>query len=263
VNQRNLGSFGNDEIENNKIIKSFKKDFLSIKSKGFVPSNRIHNTGIGKTFEDLIGIHENNNLLVDYEGLLEIKSTRELSGSMVTLFTKSPTYPNGANTYLREKYGQPDPKSNNMKILHTTISASKFNTYKGKYGFRLFVSKKDEKIFIIIKDLENNQIIDTSVYYTFEDLKQIVGTKCKYIAFINAETKVNNGKESFYFKNATLLSCLTFDKFIDYVNRGIIVYDIRIGVYKSGHSYGKTHDHGSGFRIQKRDINKAFKIEQL
>jgi hypothetical protein len=88
---------GNFQVEGNKVIESFKKDFLAIKSKGFVPSNRTHDTGIGKTFEDLIGVQENNNLLVDYKGVLELKSTRTSSISMVTLFTKAPTYPEGVN----------------------------------------------------------------------------------------------------------------------------------------------------------------------
>jgi len=49
-----------------KVLQGFKKDFLVIKSKGFIESRRIHNTGIGKTFEDAIGIVENNSSLADY-----------------------------------------------------------------------------------------------------------------------------------------------------------------------------------------------------
>ena len=83
-----------------KVLASFKKDFLAIKQKGFVKSMRLHNTGIGKTFEELMEIHENNNQLADYQGILELKSNRALSESMVTIFTKAPTHPKGANEYL-------------------------------------------------------------------------------------------------------------------------------------------------------------------
>ena len=48
------------------------------KSKGFIESHRTHNTGIGKTFEDVIGIVENNSSLADYHKILEIKSKRDL-----------------------------------------------------------------------------------------------------------------------------------------------------------------------------------------
>ena len=45
---------------NAKVLQGFKKDFSAVKSKGFIESHRTHNTGIGKTFEDAIGIVENN-----------------------------------------------------------------------------------------------------------------------------------------------------------------------------------------------------------
>ena len=38
------------------IISKFKE----VKSLEYVPSNRANNTGIGKTFEDYIGVVENN-----------------------------------------------------------------------------------------------------------------------------------------------------------------------------------------------------------
>lgn len=246
-----------------KTIEGFKKDFLAIKSKGFVPSNRIHDTGIGKTFEDLIGIHENNNFLADYKDVLELKSSRELSESMVTLFTKSPSFPDAVNSLLREKYGQPDSKLGNMKILHTTISGAKFNTFINKFGFKLEVDEQQKKIFIIIKNLLNGKTEDTNIYYSFGDIKEIIDKKCKYIAYITAENKKENGKEHFKFTKAVLLLGLTFEKFIDFVKKGLIVYDIRLGVYRSGKNKGKTHDHGSGFRILKNNLNQVFEIKEI
>lgn len=242
------------------VLEGFKRDFYVIKAKGFIESHRTHNTGIGKTFEDAMGIIENNSSLADYQGILEIKSKRDLSKSMLTLFTKSPSSPEGANSYLRETYGH---LKNNKKILHTTISATNFNTFFSKLGFKLEVDEKAEKIFILVKDLTANEIIDDSIYYTFEDLKQIIETKCEHIAFINADTKVENGKEYFFFKEATLLKDLTFKRFIQFVKEGLIVYDIRIGVYGMGANKGKTHDHGSGFRVLKNNISRVFKVEEI
>src|SRR3989338_133028 len=119
------------------VISGFKRDFLVVKEKGWIPSNRFHDTGIGKTFEDLIGIVENNNSLADYQGILELKSSRELSENMVTLFTKSPFFPKRANAILRERYGKPDEEVEGMKTLRTTASALKFNSFVDKSGFKL------------------------------------------------------------------------------------------------------------------------------
>jgi len=246
-----------------KVITSFKKDFLAIKEKGFVESHRTHNTGIGKTFEDLIGITENNNALADYEDVLELKSSRELSNSMVTLFTKSPTHPKGINSIMRERFGEPDQKADGLKTLHTTFSALKFNTFFGKFGFKLKVDEEKRRIYILIKDLGIDQIEDIEIYYDFDIIKDIIEKKLDYIAYIKAETKTEEEKEFFNFRKAILLSGLTFDKFIHFIKEGLILYDIRIGVYRSGKLKGKTHDHGSGFRVLKNNINKIFDVEEI
>ncbi len=246
-----------------KVTKSFKKDFQIIKEKGWIESHRQHDTGIGKTFEDLIGVIENNNLLADYKDVLEIKSTRELGKGMITLFTKSPSHPPKVNSHLRKNYGAPDTNANNLKTLHTTFSALKFNTFANKFGFKLEVDDKSEKIFLLVKNLQSDKVIDKEIYYTFSDLKKIIENKCKHIAYINAETKEESGKELFHFKKAVLLIGLTFEKFIKLVKEGVILYDIRIGVYRSGKNKGKTHDHGSGFRFQKHNLNKVFDVEEV
>ncbi len=247
----------------NKVIEGFKKDFLKIKESGFVESHRSHNTGIGKTFEDLMNIVENNNFLADYMGVLELKSSRELSNSMVTLFTKAPTHPKGVNSTLRETYGEPDQKAGGLKTVHSTFSALKFNTFFGKFGFKLQVDEDKKRIYIHVKNLKTDKIENIEIYYDFDVVKEIIEKKCDYIAYIKAEPKHENEKEFFKFKNAILLSGLTFDRFIKFVKEGLILYDIRIGVYRSGKMNGKTHDHGSGFRILKNNLNKVFDVQEI
>jgi hypothetical protein len=48
------------------------------------------------------------------------------------------------------------------------------------------------------------------------------------------------------------------DIFLDMIDKGLIMYDIRIGSYSSGKQYGKPHDHGSGFRIQESKIGELY-----
>lgn len=246
-----------------KIIEGFKKDFLAIKDKGFVPSNRIHDTGIGKTFEDLMQIVENNNHLADYKGILELKSKRVFSESMFTLFTKSPSFPKGVNSKIREKYGKPDQKFPGCKVVHSTVSALKFNTFLDKFGFKLEIDKTAEKISMSIKNLAKDEILEKDIYHRFSDLRKVIDEKCRYMAVIYADTKNENEKEFFHFTKAILLTGLTFSKFIGLVGQGIIVYDIRLGVYSSGKNAGKPHDHGSGFRVLKKNLNKVFQIQEV
>jgi len=249
-------------MSTDEVIEGFKKDFKIIKEKDWVSSSRTHDTGIGKTFEDLIGIVENNNSLADYKDILELKSSRELAASMITLFTDAPTYPEKVNSLLRERYGVKDPESG-VKIILCTISAVKFNSFVKKIGFKLEVDETNKKIFIKIKNLQSDKLDELEIYYTFEDLNKIIEKKCKYIAYINADSKNEQGKEYFKFEKAFLLSGLNFQKFIAALKNGLIVYDIRLGVYRSGKNKGKPHDHGSGFRIVKANIRKVFDVEEL
>ena len=252
-----------NKLKEKKILEKFKKGFLKIVKMGWIPSNRFHDTGIGKTFEDFIGVIENNKASVDYEGLIELKSARELSKAMVTIFTKSPN-PRGINTKIRETFGYFDKEHKDKKILHTTFSAKRFNSSKGKFGFKLETDFEQEKIFVRIKNLKKN-IMDNSIeaYYKWDKLKEIIKDKCKYIIFIEAKSKKEKGQEFFKFEKAILLSGLTFNKFLKFLQMGVIKYDFRIGVYRSGEKKGKNHDHGSGFRVHKKDLKKLFKITEL
>lgn len=246
-----------------KILEEFRREFLKIKNIGFIDSKRFHDTGIGKTSEDLLGVIENNKSSADYKGLIELKSARELSQAMITLFTKSPD-PRGINNIIKKSFGYPDKEFKEMNILHTTFSANQFNNCKSKFGFLLDIDFKQRKIFIKIKNLEKESI-DTSVtaFYPFDKLKDIVEHKCKYIIFINAEHKKIDQKEMFKFNKAILLSGLTFKQFLNFIRQGIIKYDFRLGVYRTGKKKGKNHDHGSGFRINKGDLNKVFNITEI
>jgi len=257
----NLSPDTSEDLEVSEIIESFKKEFLIIKNMGFVKSHRENNTGIGKTFEDLIGIKENNRKLADYKDVLELKCTRKHSQSRLTLFTEKPTYPKNVNTYLKDTFGQPDPKYPHLKVIHTTVS-SKYNTFKDELGFKLEVDYKEKKLFIRAIDLCTKESLDMEIYYTFEVLEKLVETKCKYIACVTAEVNEIDGTEYFHYIHATILTGLTFEKFLLFIDNGWVEYDIRIGSYKSGKKIGKPHDHGSGMRVKKNYIDKVFhKVE--
>lgn len=260
---RDYGIFCEDEptytTDEEVIIVQFRSQFQKIKAMGYVKSHRSNNTGIGKTFEDLMGIKENNVADVDFMDFIEIKSKREASKSMITLFTKSPDYPKGSNTYLRDTYGMID-ETTGLKKLHTTISVKEYNTFGGDIGFKLRVDSAEERIYISIKNLKTNELSETEIYYTFNTLRDRISKKCANIAFVNADTKIIDGIEYFKFTDAQLLTGLTFEKFLHGITTGLILYDIRIGSYKSGKSMGKVHDHGSGFRINKNDIQRFFRV---
>jgi len=51
---------------------------------------------------------------------------------------------------------------------------------------------------------------------------------------------------------------LNIKKFKSAVEGNKLKIDIRIGMYRTGKNKGKYHDHGTGFRISKRDFLHLF-----
>ncbi len=231
--------------------------FRQVEKLGFVPSNRRHNTGIGKTFEDYIGVVENNIDEPDLFGF-EVKSHRELATSYVTLFTKAPVFPQKANAYLKDRYGVSDPQNADLKKLHVSMFASKYTLAYGTYNFRLINDRDNAVIRIGVFDPMNNRLIDMSAGYTYKSLEEILKKKLKNLFYVNAETTLIDMKEHFHFNRAEIFTNPTLEQFLKLIDEGVIMYDIRIGSYRSGRNYGKAHDHGSGFRILERNIHLLF-----
>lgn len=239
-------------------------EFRRIKSLGYVTSRRSHNTGIGKTFEDLLGVTENNQKDPDFDGF-EVKSQRELSKSRITLFTKSPSYPDKANAYLKDCFGIPDKTFPQIKVLHTSCFATAFNTHSSGYGFRLEISTRDQRLYLRVKDLDTDRLVGQDLYWTYSDLGNCIAGKIRSLFFVTASTRSHGGAEQFHFTAATVYNELDFGSFIRSVEAGDIMFDVRIGAYKTlgSPSFGRPHDHGSGFRIRKEKLESIFKEKIL
>lgn len=230
------------------------EQFHKVKNLGFVKSNRENNTGIGKTFEDYIGVVENNLDEPDLAGY-EVKSHRELSESDLTIFTKSPSFIKGANQYLVNNFGYPYPENPSMKKLHISMFANRYMTCKQSYFFRLINDRDNRRILIEIRSFNTNEVLDTSCGYYYDDLERTFLRKASRLLFVKADTKIDaNKKEFFHFTNGEIYTNTSFGRFLELIDQGRIMYDIRIGSYQSGKNKGKAHDHGSGFRIKPSDL---------
>ena len=77
---------------------------------------------------------------------------------------------------------------------------------------------------------------------------------------VDADKKEINGKDHFHYTNATILIDYKGHKrFLQLIEEGLIRYDNRLGVHgpKTPHA-GKPHNHGGGFRLDKKHIDKLY-----
>jgi len=221
------------------------KKLKEIKNKGFIKTHRAHDTGVGKTLEDLLRIKENNLRLPDV-GDIEMKAKRIGSESMLTIATKSPE-PKGVNKILFENYKYKDEEG--QYNLHSTVYGSRLNPQ----GLKIIVV--DNKL--VLKNKKNIE-----AYWPLSIFDEVLKSKSDKILLVFAETKGERKTEDekFHYTEAYFLSDLNIKKFESAIKKNRLKVDIRIGVFRNGKDKGKYHDHGTGFRINKRDFLHLFNI---
>ena len=78
------------------------------------------------------------------------------------------------------------------------------------------------------------------------------------------EIKKKGSKHIYKYTNATVfLDYVGDDNFYNLLNDGVIRYDNRLGIYRSGDKKGLLHNHGGGFRANPKNLDKLYstKIE--
>jgi len=216
----------------------------AIKGNGYVRTHRVGDTGIGKTLEDLLGIEENN-IPGPNGSMIELKSGRKNAKSMLTLITKSPEPPK-ANSGLLQRYGYLSEKGTGRKELHTTVNALEYNTLKGETGFKIEVGNNRVELVS-----ESKEVLG---YWDEDTLKERFLKKMPRLLYVKADARGLGSDEEFWFNEAWLLSGFDFENILKLLKEGKILVDIRIGQYPNG----KSHDHGTGFRVHPGRLELCF-----
>lgn len=232
-------------------LEDFIREFTKIKALGWVRTHRSGPTGIGKTLEDLLGIPENNIDGPDF-GDYELKSCRLDSASMLTIFTKAPQ-PRGAANTLRMTFGYAsDAYDNDEKVLHATLSADRYVAIADT-GRKLKIVCDPAKIAIVAEDGKQY------AYWTRDALRKAFEKKYKnQFVYAKARSKGKGASEEFHFVEAYEVSGFDYDAIVSLLEKGKIYIDLRIGQYHGGPKDGKTHDHGTAFRIRESDQHLLF-----
>lgn len=228
-------------------MKSFREiieGLEELKKQGFIKTHRAGNTGIGKTLEDLLDIDENNIAGPNAERL-ELKSGRKGSATMLTLFTKSPD-PKGANARLLEKFGYPSGRGRGSNELHTTVTAVEFNKVKGGKAMKLDVAHDR----VLLVEFGGKELC----YWPGVKLRSAFERKMPELMYVKAECHGSWSDEEFWFNEAFVLRGFSFARLLELIREGVVVVDIRIGQYPDG----RSHDHGTGFRVRQDDLDRCF-----
>jgi hypothetical protein len=122
--------------------------------------------------------------------------------------------------------------------------------------FKLRVDRKNKLVWLEV--FEKRKLYEAKIFWTFDELKQRLELKLKYLCFIRLDKKFQQNKKFVKLRTAALFRLKGFDEFITLLESGKIFLNIKIGVYKSGKRLGQTYNHGSSFNICESNLNLLF-----
>lgn len=225
------------------------KKLKEIKSLGFVRSTRKGSTGVGYTFERLLGIRENNIAIPDIGGRVEIKTKRSSHNSLITLFTFNKGVWKVELRELIEKYGYTDEK--HRKALKTTLYFGHINERTG-----LTLNIKEDVNALEIRDTNNSLLGVYSLYV-------VVGkffTKLGIVLFVVADSKEEEGSEYFHYKDFYLCSEPALERFIKGIKTGSVAIDLRMHIKDNG----SIRNRGTAFRVRESSLPELYnRVEKL
>ena len=231
--------------------------FKNIKNMGWIKSLRKGSTGIGYTFEALIGKVEDASSFPDFEGI-EIKTHRRFSKSDICLFNYNPI---GESSYelmrIYDSYGYRSLKDKSIKVLNTSVYCDWIRDVGINYKFSLKIDYDSEKVYLMVFDRLGN-FIEKKSFWKFSTLRDKLYSKMRYLAYIEAYSKFFEGVEFFKYNYIKFYKLKGFDTFIDLLFRGKIRVTFKVGVYTSGPRCGEINSHGTSFSIKSCDLGLLY-----
>lgn len=241
-------------------IEKLKKIFNRIKNMELSESLRSGTTGLGYTFETLIGKREDNKTDPDFLGI-EIKTKLGYTKSPLTLFTLVPLKENKSSIkFILNNFGYPD-KNKKLRSFRGNVFCNFNNIIANKYIFKLCINKKNQKLELIIYNLYM-QKINNEIYWDLSEIKKRLFTKLNYLALIKGYPYIRNNQKFYKYTYLSIYKVKNFETFLKLIEEDKIFIVFNIGMHKSADRFGQICDRGTAFRIKQEYLEELFdKIE--
>ena len=241
----------------NKEINTLLNNFEYIKKMDFIKAINNYSNGGGLTLEYLFGIKANNRCYPDLNGI-ELKTINQYWEKDINLFSDTPISNQKSTVkWITEKYGYISKIYKNKKIFNGKISTNTLVKIGLNYFFKIRIDKKDKKIYMEIYDNKKN-LINCSIYWSFENLKKKLEKKLSFLALIYLEKKYIKNIQYCKYTKIKIFKLKDFKTFIYLIEQGIIKISFSTSYIKKGKKEGSFHDHGTKFFINEKNIYLLF-----
>jgi len=213
-------------------------------------------TGVGYTFERLIGKKEDNRQEPDYKGI-EIKTMKYFSSQIIHLFSINPDGDTSlALKNVINQLGYPDKDYPQYKVLSVSLKANEYTKLAYK-RIKIEVNRKKEKIELVAYNTYGKIYkLDTS--WSFKTIENVYNQKMKELAIIKACSKKINNEDYFLYTRIDFYKKKSFQKLLELMENGTISITFNISIHKDKENLGKEYNHGTHFAIKEKDIPLLF-----
>lgn len=240
------------------------KKLKELAKMGWIPNGRFGNHGgIGNTLEDYLEIEENN-LPIPNAAEWELKSQRANTSSLTTLFHMEPSpravgfvpkvllplygwsHQGAGTTYNAEEM------SFRQTIHGLTHSDRGFLVQIDRVAKKVLVSfdatkvsERHAKWLEGVKEKVGLGELNPQPYWGFDDLEHKAGTKLLNCFYVQAEVKIEDSKEFYWYNKVQMLQKFKFEGLLEALEKGVLLvdFDARTG-----------HNHGTKFRLRQNQL---------
>jgi len=190
--------------------------FDGIQRTGWIPTMREGHTGIGYTFETLLGIKENNEQIADFKGI-EIKCKGKKEGDRggsgkINLFQVGPKWITDSTAKERIRI------LGRLGLDGLFACHSQVTTSPNNLGLLLHIMNARHKI-----DLQKRKNI--LGYWSYETLEKRLLEKHSRAAFINAEIRQTKSRTLYSYQEFIYCDRPNIKRFVDLVSNKRIVFE--------------------------------------
>jgi hypothetical protein len=227
------------------VLGELLEGFDRISNMGWIETQREGDTGIGYTFETLMGLKENNDQEADFKGIeIKCKGVKEgekTSSQKINLFQSAPIWmeKDSAKTRLR-KIGQVG--EDGRYRCHSQVTARRNNI-----GLLLEILNAEEKIL-----LRKNTL--TIGFWPFALLSKRLREKHSRAVFIKAKVRNENSRSQFKFEQLIYCERPSIFQFVRLVSERSIVFEFLMSETEKGH----VRNRGYPWRLVREQL-----LEQL
>lgn len=202
-------------------------------------------TGIGRTIETMLGIHQNSKTTPDYKGI-ELKSHREKrTSNKNVLFTKAPDWELSAiksSSRIVERYGYLDEKTQKL-TYHNTVQCGRANSQ----ALALSINQLEE----LLELQHHGEHIEDVATWSLRKLHERLLEKHRETFWIAVDNEYRNGKEYFRYRSIEHTKNPVLSQFDVLLESALITVDLLLCRSSGG---GDTYS----FKIKRRGMPLLF-----